>query len=48
MTAINLEDEVGHHYVSVRTFLRVGIPASILATLIIATLGYVIMLFLGL
>jgi len=48
MTAINLEDEVGHHYVSVRTFLRVGIPASILATLIIATLGYAIMLFLGL
>lgn len=48
MTAINLEDEVGHHYVSVKTFLRVGIPASVLATIIIATLGYVIMLLLGL
>lgn len=48
MTAINLEDEVGHHYVSVRTFLRVGIPASILATAIIASLGYVIMLLMGL
>jgi len=48
MTAINLEDEVGHHYVSVKTFLRVGIPASILATLIIATLGYAIMQLMGL
>lgn len=48
MTAINLEDEVGHHYVTVRTFLRVGIPASIMATAIIATLGYAIMLMLGL
>lgn len=48
MTAINLEDEVGHKYVTVKTFLRVGIPASIIATMIIATLGYVIMLVLGL
>jgi len=48
MTAINLEDEVGHRYVSVRTFLRVGIPASLLGTAIIGTLGYVVMSLLGL
>lgn len=48
MTAINLEDEVGHRYVSVKTFLRVGIPASILATVVIGTVGYLIMSLLGL
>lgn len=48
MTAINLEDEVGQRYVSVRTFLKVGIPASILAALTITTVGYMIMLVLGL
>ncbi|WFC98622.1 low-affinity phosphate transporter [Malassezia yamatoensis] len=48
MTAINLEDEVGHRYVTVKTFLRVGIPASILSTLVISTLGYAIMTLLDL
>ncbi|PKI85360.1 Pho91p [Malassezia vespertilionis] len=48
MTAINLEDEVGQRYVSVKTFLRVGVPASIIATTIIATVGYSIMKLLGL
>lgn len=48
MTAINLEDEVGHRYVSVKTFLRVGIPASLAATLVIASGGYAIMSLLGL
>lgn len=48
MTAINLEDEVGHRYVSVRTFLRVGIPASIVSTIIIGTLGFLIMSAMGL
>ena len=48
MTAINLEDEVGQRYVSVKTFLRVGIPASIAATVIIASVGYLIMSLLGL
>ncbi|WFD33882.1 low-affinity phosphate transporter [Malassezia cuniculi] len=48
MTAVSLEDEVGHRYVSVKTFLRVGVPASIVSTFIIGTLGYVIMSMLGL
>ena len=48
MTAVNLEDEVGHRYVSVKTFLRVGVPSSIVATAIIGTLGYFIMSILGL
>ncbi|KAI3628087.1 PHO91 [Malassezia furfur] len=48
MTAINLEDEVGHRYVSVRTFLRVGIPASLLATAVISSVGYALMSLLGL
>ncbi|WFD29233.1 low-affinity phosphate transporter [Malassezia sp. CBS 17886] len=48
MTAINLEDEVGRRYVTVRTFLRVGVPASILATAIIGSVGYMMMSLLGL
>lgn len=48
MTAVNLEDEVGHRYVTVKTFLRVGVPASIVATAIIGTFGYFIMTVLGL
>lgn len=48
MTAVSMEDETGRRYVTVKDFLRVGVLASILATIIVGTLGFAIMLALGL
>ncbi|CAO1636672.1 unnamed protein product [Parajaminaea phylloscopi] len=48
MTAVSQVDSVGHRYVTAKDFLRVGVPASIAATAVVATVGYVIMSLLGL
>lgn len=40
LMAVNLEDEVGNRYLNVNDFLKAGIPASIVATTIIITVGY--------
>lgn len=40
LMAVNLEDEVGNRYLTVNDFLKAGIPASLLATAVIITLGY--------
>ncbi|EPQ28079.1 uncharacterized protein PFL1_04406 [Pseudozyma flocculosa PF-1] len=41
--AVSMEDDLGDRYVSVKDFLKVGIIASVCATLIIGTIGVVIM-----
>lgn len=41
--AVSMEDDLGDRYVSVKDFLKVGIFASIVATLIVGTIGVVIM-----
>lgn len=41
--AVSMEDDLGDRYVTVKDFLRVGIIASICATLIIGSIGVVIM-----
>ncbi|GAA99969.1 uncharacterized protein L969DRAFT_96586 [Mixia osmundae IAM 14324] len=43
MTAINLEDEVGTRYLSANDFLKNGVPASVIVTTVVITLGYGIM-----
>ncbi|GMK53595.1 hypothetical protein CspeluHIS016_0101810 [Cutaneotrichosporon spelunceum] len=43
MTAITQENKLGHRYINASDFLQNGIPASILATFVICTLGYAIM-----
>lgn len=48
MTAVSQVDSVGHRYVTAKDFLRVGVPASIAATAVVGTVGYVIMRLLGL
>ncbi|CDW97603.1 hypothetical protein [Sporisorium scitamineum] len=41
--AVSMEDDLGDRYVSVKDFLKVGIFASVVATVIVGTLGVVIM-----
>lgn len=48
MAASAQEDQTGKRYVSVKDFLRVGIPASVLATAVVGTVGFAIMSLLGL
>ncbi|PWN89439.1 SPX-domain-containing protein [Acaromyces ingoldii] len=48
MAASAQEDSTGKRYIRVSDFLRVGIPASILATIVAGMLGYAIMSLLGL
>ncbi|GAA6036484.1 hypothetical protein JCM8097_003529 [Rhodosporidiobolus ruineniae] len=48
LQAINVEDELGQRYLSPRDFFVNGIPASIIATTNIITLGYALMRVLGL
>jgi len=43
VTAISMRDEVGKHYLTVNTFITRGVPASIIAYLIVITVGYGIM-----
>jgi phosphate transporter len=47
MTAVALEDKTGKNYVGTKDFLRVGIASSVGAFVIIVTLGYGIMMRLG-
>ncbi|KAJ1035635.1 hypothetical protein NDA18_000412 [Ustilago nuda] len=41
--AVSMEDDLGDRYVTVKDFLRVGLPASVVATLIVGSVGVVIM-----
>ena len=43
MNAVSLEDSRGVNYVNTLDFLKVGLLGSIMAYLLIITLGYVIM-----
>lgn len=47
-TAANQEDDMGQLYLSNLDFLKNGVPASIIATLVVATVGYLLMLAIGL
>jgi len=47
MNAIMLEDEVGVRYLGVGDFLWNGIPASVLAMGVVATIGYGLMVLVG-
>lgn len=48
MAASAQEDSTGKRYVQVRDFLRVGLLASVLAAVVVGTVGYGIMRLLGL
>lgn len=48
MAASAQEDSTGKRYIRVQDFLRVGIPASLLATLIVGLVGFGVMTLLGL
>ncbi|EST08630.1 SPX, N-terminal [Kalmanozyma brasiliensis GHG001] len=41
--AVSMEDDLGDRYVSVKDFLRVGVLASVVATIIVGTIGVSIM-----
>ncbi|SNX87653.1 probable PHO91 - similarity to Pho87p and Pho90p [Melanopsichium pennsylvanicum] len=41
--AVSMEDDLGDRYVNVKDFLKVGILASVVATLIVGSIGVVIM-----
>lgn len=43
VTAISMTDEVGHRYLTVNTFITRGVPASVIAYVVVVTLGYGIM-----
>ena len=43
VTAISMRDEVGKNYLTVNTFITRGVPASIIAYIIVITVGYGIM-----
>ncbi|EEB06033.1 membrane transporter [Schizosaccharomyces japonicus yFS275] len=47
MTAIMMENEVGERYLSVKDFLRAGIPATVLSFFVVVTVGALIMHILG-
>ncbi|KAF7728372.1 low-affinity phosphate transporter [Apophysomyces ossiformis] len=47
MNAIAQENELGKPYLSTKDFLRNGIPSSIFATLCVTTIGYVLMVIIG-
>ncbi|OCH89601.1 Sodium/sulfate symporter [Obba rivulosa] len=47
-TAANQEDDMGQLYLTNVDFLKNGVPASIIATLVVATLGYLLMKLIGL
>lgn len=44
MTAIMMENNVGSRYLTVKDFIYRGIPSSLIAYTLVATLGYVLML----
>ncbi|KAK6457651.1 phosphate permease [Scheffersomyces xylosifermentans] len=43
VTAISMTDEVGKRYLTVNTFITRGVPASLIAYIVIITIGYGIM-----
>jgi phosphate transporter len=47
MTAIALEDPTGKTYVHLMDFVRVGLPASVVAWVVVVTLGYALMCAVG-
>jgi len=47
-TAATQEDELGELYLTNIDFLKNGVPASIIATLVVSTLGFVLMKVIGL
>lgn len=47
-TAANQEDDMGQLYLSNLDFLKNGVPASVIATLVVATVGYLLMVAIGL
>ncbi|KAF4613446.1 hypothetical protein D9613_008141 [Agrocybe pediades] len=47
-TAATQEDELGELYLTNMDFLKNGVPASIIATLVVSTLGFVLMKIIGL
>ncbi|EJU04721.1 Sodium/sulfate symporter [Dacryopinax primogenitus] len=47
-TAANQEDEVGRRYLTNVDFLKNGVPASIIAAIVVATIGYLLMRAVGL
>lgn len=47
-TAAAQEDELGRLYLTNMDFLKNGVPASIIATLVVATVGFVLMIAIGL
>lgn len=40
MNAIMMEDETGTRYLSVKDFLKVGVPSSLVLYAVICTMGY--------
>ncbi|CCH62109.1 hypothetical protein TBLA_0G01650 [Henningerozyma blattae CBS 6284] len=40
VTAISMTDEIGNRYLSVKTFITRGVPSSLLAYLVIVTIGF--------
>ncbi|WWC93751.1 hypothetical protein V866_000587 [Kwoniella sp. B9012] len=48
MTAITQENKLGQRFIGASDFLKNGVPASVLATFVIVTVGYAIMRSLGL
>lgn len=47
MTAIMMENEVGVRYLSVKDFLKTGIPASLVAFVVVVLVGYTLMRVVG-
>lgn len=47
MNAISMVDEMGREYLTTADFLRNGVPSSILALLVVTTLGYLLMTVVG-
>jgi len=47
MTAIMMENEVGIRYLSVKDFLRTGIPASAITFVLVVLVGYTLMRIVG-
>lgn len=47
MTAIMMENEVGVRYLSVKDFLKTGVPASIVTFVIVILVGYLLMRIVG-
>jgi phosphate transporter len=47
MTAIMMENEVGVRYLSVKDFLKTGVPASLVTLTVVVLVGYTLMRIVG-